>query len=131
MVIDDEPSIIASIERVLIAQHHVIGFTSARDALAALVLSKTTPDVILCDLMMPELSGPEFFTRLLAKNPSMAERVVFITGGAFGPSAQEFLDTVNPPLIEKPFRPDDLRKVVAERLKNNPRPAAKSSILSE
>jgi len=131
MVIDDEPSIIASIERVLISQHHVIGFTSARDALAAILINKTAPDVILCDLMMPELSGPEFFTRLLAKNPLMAARVVFMTGGAFGAAAQEFLDTVNPPLIDKPFKPDDLRRAVAERLKANPKPVATSSILSD
>ncbi len=116
MVIDDEPSIIASIERVLVANHHVLGFTSARDALEQLALGKTTPDVIFCDLMMPELSGPEFFTRLRAKHPALAERVVFITGGAFTAATQEFIDTVQTTVIDKPFKPDELRRAVAARL---------------
>ncbi len=119
MVIDDEPNIIATIERVLVSQHQVVGFTSARDALERLASGKSAPDIIFCDLMMPELSGPEFFTRLRAKNPSVAERVVFITGGAFTPAAQEFLDAVKPPLIDKPFKPDELRRAVAERLEAN------------
>ncbi len=114
IVIDDEPSIIASIERVLSVHHDVVGFTSAKDALAA--IAKQPPDVVFCDLMMPELSGPEFYSRLIAQWPALAPRVVFMTGGAFTPVAQEFLDTVQPPLLDKPFKPEELRRAVLERV---------------
>ena len=70
-------------------------------------------DVILSDLMMPEMSGMEFYDELTRRFPEVADRVVFISGGAFTPSARAFLDRVSNPRIEKPFDARALREIVA------------------
>ena len=48
--------------------------------------------------------------------PDQARRVVFMTGGAFSPEAQTFLNTVTNRSLEKPFKPKALREMVDSRL---------------
>src|SRR5581483_10848463 len=54
MVIDDEPSICASTRRALAAEHDVVMYTNARAAHEALAAGERF-DLILCDVMMPEM----------------------------------------------------------------------------
>jgi PAS domain S-box-containing protein len=70
-------------------------------------------DLILCDLMMPGLSGMDLFIWLKDRNLDAASRVVFMTGGAFTPKIQRFLATVNQPILDKPFDMSRLRTRVA------------------
>jgi CheY-like chemotaxis protein len=73
-------------------------------------------DVLLCDLMMPEMSGIDLFEAIEALDHAQARRVIFLTGGAFTPRAQEFMARVPNTRLEKPFDIDELmhliRKVV-------------------
>ncbi|MBI5478717.1 MAG: response regulator [Deltaproteobacteria bacterium] len=73
-------------------------------------------DVILCDLMMPVMTGMELYDELGRVAPEQRERVVFLTGGAFTPTARSFLSQVPNPRLEKPFDVDELLAVVATRL---------------
>jgi two-component system, cell cycle sensor histidine kinase and response regulator CckA len=86
----------------------------ATDGQEALALLDSEPefDVILCDLMMPRVSGAELFRRISLQNPHLSKRFVFVTGGAFADWSQRFLDTVERPIIEKPFQPAQLRKCI-------------------
>ena len=68
--------------------------------------------MILCDLMMPEMSGIEFYEQLVATAPQYARRVVLMTGGAFTPHAQDFLANVAIPRLEKPFTEGMLRRAI-------------------
>ena len=77
-------------------------------------------DVVLCDLMMPELSGMDFYARLQQAWPSMAERVIFLTGGAVSTRAAQFLDRVPNPRLDKPFDPTVLRRAVAKLVGGEP-----------
>ncbi len=70
-------------------------------------------DVILCDVMMAGISGQEFFERLHAARSELADRVVFITGGATNGLAQRFLDTITNERLDKPFDLMALRAMVA------------------
>ena len=72
--------------------------------------------MVLCDLMMPGLSGMELHERLARSAPEVARRMVFLTGGAFTDGAREFLARVPNPRIEKPFEPSALREAVAAGL---------------
>jgi PAS domain S-box-containing protein len=110
MVIDDEPSILSTIERALSNQHEVVGFTHGQVALEA--IASREPDVILCDLMMPEFSGLLVWAQLAAQRPHLLARVVMLTGGAFTREARDFLDTCPAPVIDKPFTPRVLREAV-------------------
>ncbi|MBN1207078.1 MAG: response regulator, partial [Myxococcaceae bacterium] len=108
MVIDNEPLLIVALSRTLAPEHDVDAFTHARQALERLRAGERY-DLILCDLMMPEMTGMELHELLAHEAPALAERMVFLTGGAFTEATRAFLDTTHLPCLEKPFEPESLR----------------------
>jgi PAS domain S-box-containing protein len=116
LVVDDEALIGRAISRILAPQHEVVAHTSARAALDELAGGGRAFDLVLCDLMMPDMTGMELHARFREVAPSLADRTVFLTGGAFTGSAREFLARVPNPRIEKPFEPEALRALVAHLL---------------
>jgi CheY-like chemotaxis protein len=102
----------------LAREHDVAAVTSAREALG-LIAEGRRYDVILCDLMMPGMSGMDLHAELSALAPDQAERMVFMTGGAFTPAARAFLDRLANRSIDKPFAPASLRSLVRERLEKS------------
>jgi PAS domain S-box-containing protein len=121
LVVDDEPAVGFAVRRVL-KGHEVAVVTTAPEALDLLATGKEF-DVILSDLMMPKMSGIEFYAVLARLHPKMASRVVFVTGGAFTPEANDFLDRVTNERMEKPFDLHQLREMVQKFVKEA-RPAA-------
>jgi CheY-like chemotaxis protein len=117
MIIDDEKALVRLVERVLGTHHEVVGLSDARRALAVLATGEHF-DAILCDLMMPEMSGMELYAELEKAHPAVLPRMVFLTGGAFTPGAGDFLERVPNRTIEKPFNPRTLRAVVGELMAN-------------
>jgi PAS domain S-box-containing protein len=115
LVVDDEPIIGTAVRRVLGSEHDVVTMTSAEKALDLIVGGRSF-DVVICDLMMPVMTGLEFYEKLLARSPEHVERVLFLTGGAFTAEAREFLDRVPNARLEKPFESQTLRALVNERL---------------
>jgi signal transduction histidine kinase len=111
LVVDDEPMLGNAVTRMLSAQHDVVAVTNARAALARVEQGEEF-DVVLCDLMMPEVTGMELYAELVRLAPSQAERVVFMTGGAFTSRARTFLDDVTNQRIEKPFDVSNLKALV-------------------
>jgi PAS domain S-box-containing protein len=114
LVVDDEPSVGTALRRIL-RDHDVTVVTTAREALR--LVGTTQFDVILSDLMMPEMSGGEFYDELSRRSPADARRMVFVTGGAFTPAASEFLNRVPNPRFPKPFEAKAIRAVVLTFLK--------------
>jgi signal transduction histidine kinase/ActR/RegA family two-component response regulator len=115
LVVDDEPYVVASLQRILSREHEVTVTTQAREALAR-VLQGPGFDVILCDLMMPEMTGMEFFTELQRRAPSQAERVTFFTGGAFTDATRAFIEQHQERVLSKPILPDQLREYLRTQL---------------
>jgi signal transduction histidine kinase len=101
LVIDDEPLIAKILQRGL-ARHHVTVAGQARDALARIEQGERF-DVILCDLMMPDINGIDVHEYLSKSNPSAARKMVFMTGGAFTARAKQFLSSITNERVEKPF----------------------------
>jgi PAS domain S-box-containing protein len=101
LVIDDEIQIGRLVSRMLRSKADVVALTRAKDGLAR--ISAEHFDVVLCDLMMPETTGIDLYDELRRTNPELLRRVFFITGGAFTPKAQEFLDSLGSMVIEKPL----------------------------
>jgi PAS domain S-box-containing protein len=115
LVVDDEPLVLNAMKRTLSMEHEVVGFPRARAALEWLVQGQPW-DLLLCDLMMPEMTGVEFFDELCRRWPERAKDVIFVTGGAFTAGAREFLGRVDNQRLEKPFDPQTLRELVRTRL---------------
>lgn len=122
LVIDDEPAIGLVLKRTL-REHEVTVVTSAPAALALLAAGRSF-DVILCDIMMPQMSGMEFYAELSQRFAHLAPRVVFVSGGAFTPAAHAFMDKVPNERIEKPFDPKAVRELVQRVLREGPLGAA-------
>ncbi len=110
LVIDDEPAIGKVLRRVL-SDHEVTVVTTAKQGLALLESGKRF-DVVLTDLMMPEMSGMDFYDEVTRRFPGVAGRIVFVSGGAFTPRTNAFLDRVANERIEKPFDPQGVRAIV-------------------
>jgi CheY-like chemotaxis protein len=115
LVIDDEPLIGAAVRRALTAEHDVLALSNSHEALDRLRGGERY-DVILCDLMMPALTGMDIHDELSKLAPAQADRMVFITGGAFTTRAQTFLAEVQNPRIEKPFDLHALRALVHQAI---------------
>jgi signal transduction histidine kinase len=111
LVVDDEPVVCFSLERLLSSEGDVVAVTSAKEGLAHIERGERF-DVILCDLMMPEMDAPAMHEALVKAAPGQAERMVFVTGGAFTMRARDFLDRVPNPRLSKPFDVDALLQLV-------------------
>jgi PAS domain S-box-containing protein len=115
LVVDDEPLVCTALGRTLRPHHDVTLSTRAQEALERIEAGERF-DVVFCDLMMPGMSGMEFYSTLQERYPEQARCVVFLTGGAVTQQARAFLETVPSPHIEKPFAGRELLSLVQERL---------------
>ena len=113
LVIDDDEMVGDTTRNILAGDHEVVNMTSASTALRA-IEGGDRLDVILCDLMMPQMTGMDFFAALGKRAPEAARTVVFMTGGAFTPQAGAFLAATPNRYLEKPFELAQLRALVNE-----------------
>ena len=116
LVVDDEPLVGTVIQRSLLGHHQVEFAPGARAALERLDSGERF-DVVLTDLLMPEMSGMDLYREILRRDPGLAERTVFLTGGAFTPGAAEFLAREPVECVEKPFELEAIRAVIARKLR--------------
>ncbi len=115
LIVDDEVAFANSLRRLLSSEHMVSIVANGREAFTRVQAGERF-DVILCDLMMPEMTGPDLYEALTEAAPDQAQRIIFITGGAFSPSAQQFLDRVPNPCFEKPCDIQKLRAAIRQQI---------------
>lgn len=112
LCIDDEPSVGRLIARFLRNAHDVVVETDGEQAIGRLE-SGERYDAIICDIMMPSMSGIDFFDRLKRIDPQLAERCGFITGGVFTERARSFAEALpTTRLVRKPFQPKTIKALV-------------------
>jgi PAS domain S-box-containing protein len=109
LVADDDARVALALARTL-EDHEVVVVSSGRDALDR---CRTEPfDCILCDVMMPDLSGVEVHAALLHDGLGVERRIVFVTGGAVTDAARSALSRIENRVLEKPIDMTVLRSVV-------------------
>lgn len=111
LIIDDDPLVASSLRRLLASREVHIADSGRRGI--EMLRENDGFEVVLCDLMMPEVSGMDVYETVLEERPDLAERFIFMTGGAFTERARVFLDRVSNPKLEKPFDGKTLRMLVA------------------
>jgi two-component system, cell cycle sensor histidine kinase and response regulator CckA len=111
LIIDDDPLVASSLRR-LLASREVHVADSGRRGIEML-RENDRFEVVLCDLMMPEVSGMDVYETMVEERPDLAERFIFMTGGAFTERARTFLERVSNPKLEKPFDGKTLRMLVS------------------
>jgi len=119
LIIDDEELVLNAVARIL-NDHEIVSTGRASEALERLKVD-TRFDIIFCDLMMPSMTGLEFYEALLRAHPDLVQRVVFLTGGSMTSTASEFLHVVPNERVQKPFGVRDLRTMVQRILAANER----------
>ncbi len=102
LIIDDEPNIASALSRMMRKSHDVESMSQGAAALTRLKQGETF-DVIFCDVMMPDVTGLDIHAELTSFRPELAQRLVFMTGGAFTDQAIAYLAKVPNFSIEKPF----------------------------
>ena len=113
LIVDDEAEIRETLAEILSgAQHNVATAGSGREALERMAAEHY--DVILTDIRMPDLDGRTLYREIERRWPEQASRVVFVTGDSLASALHEFARECGRPVIEKPFVPGDVRRVVAE-----------------
>ena len=115
LIVDDEVAFARALRRLLASEHDVAMVTSGHDALARLRTGERF-DAILCDLMMPEMTGVDLHVALSDLAPDQAERIIFVTGAAFSPTSQHFLENITNLCFEKPCDLQELRAAVRQRV---------------
>lgn len=113
LIVDDEEAIRNSMVRLLGRHHELVTTASGAEAREWLARDRDF-DIILCDLTMPQMAGTDLHAWLRDRDPDLANRLVFMTGGAFTPNVTEYLTRVENVRIEKPFDTADLERLVAE-----------------
>jgi two-component system NtrC family sensor kinase len=113
LVVDDEAEVRDVLREILAsAQHWVETAASGREALTH--LERQHYDVVLTDIRMPDMDGLTLFEEIKRRWPERAGRVVFVTGDTLSEALRELTDSGRCAILEKPFAPGDVRRVVAE-----------------
>jgi len=115
LVVDDVAGIRTALMRLLGGEHDVVAVSSGEEGQAILERDQAF-DLLFFDLMMPHMSGMDLHEWLARRDPGLADRVVFITGGAFTPKANEYLAKAKDPQVAKPFDARALKDMVNERV---------------
>ena len=113
LIVDDEISVARTLKALFQNEHDMTLAASGGQALAA-IEAEPGPgfDVIMCDLMMPVMSGMDLFEHIKRTHPGLERRMVFMTGGVSMDRAREFLATSSNLTFEKPFDFDHLRQTL-------------------
>ncbi len=113
LIIDDEPLLGQTLRFAFQDRHDVEVAFGGREGLER--LSKDSAfDLVLCDLMMPDISGEHVFVAVRERTPELLPRFVFMTGGAFTERAQEFLAQFHGRQLEKPFNIEEVETLLSE-----------------
>ncbi len=113
LIVDDEPDIRDALAEILGgARGRVVTAASGSEALDR--LAEESFDAILTDVRMPDRDGRDLYEEIVRRWPGRAERVVFVTGDTLATSLRDFVRSTGRPVIEKPFLPGEVRRVVAE-----------------
>jgi two-component system NtrC family sensor kinase len=113
LVVDDEADVRETLAEILTrARHRVVTVASGREALER--LAEQRYDVIFADMRMPGIDGRALYREIERRWPGQGARVAFVSGDMLTAALREFVAESGRPLIEKPFLPSEVRRLVVE-----------------
>ncbi|RLB44739.1 MAG: hypothetical protein DRH30_00680 [Deltaproteobacteria bacterium] len=122
LVIDDDAMVLAALHRRLRRRYDTVTVLGGVEALARLAEDPQF-DSIVCDLMMPEVDGKSFYDSVKRDHPQLADRIVFMSGGAFTSRLRRFAAAVPNPVLEKPVSREDLESMLSAHGPERERPS--------
>ncbi|MCH7738487.1 MAG: response regulator [Chloroflexi bacterium] len=119
LIVDDEPAILDLVNRSLRGEIDITHQANAGDV-ALEMIRDSEYDCILLDLRMPGINGMELYRRVVASDPNLADRIIFMTGDTARPESAAFLSDKKNPVISKPFQPEQIRLVIGSVVSASP-----------
>jgi PAS domain S-box-containing protein len=118
LLVDDEELVLEVMRRAL--QRAGYQADGASDASAALACLEREPyDLVVCDVHMPGMSGPDLYRTLQTRRPEQARRMLFVTGDWLALGIQRFLDETGAAYLSKPFELAALVERVGQELQRS------------
>jgi CheY-like chemotaxis protein len=115
LVIEDDPGMTSGLARLLRREGHTVA-TADNGQVALTLLLAQRYDVLLCDLLMPVLNGPDFYAHLRLEYPALARRVIFVTGDTLNSASMTFLEQCGRPWLRKPCTIAAVRQAIQQLL---------------
>lgn len=112
LIVDDDAMVLSALRRRLQRRYEVVTVLGGVEALARLS-EDAAFDSIICDLTMPEVDGKSFYDAIEKEHPQLADRIIFMSGGAFTPRLRKFASAVSNPVMQKPVTRDDLEAMLS------------------
>jgi PAS domain S-box-containing protein len=113
LIIDDERHFAQALRAALQRRHRVDIETSGRAGLARLLRDGASYDLVVCDLMMPDVSGTTILEAVRDAAPELLGRIVIVTGGAYSEEVRGLLEQLSVRVLEKPFEMAELEALIA------------------
>jgi len=114
LVVDDDPIFSRTIRRSL-KPHEVQTAGAASEAQVLLLDPSYCPDLVLCDVFLPGANGNVLHARVAKSRPEIAERFVFVTGGALGKEEASYLRASGCTTLFKPVELKSLLELLEDR----------------
>lgn len=116
LLVDDDQQTLNMIQAIFSGVPQ-LEFTSAPDGvMARRMLDETRFDLVLCDLKMPRLGGPDLYHLLRERDPEAAGRIIFMTGDQIGPDTTRFLKETGVSCLTKPFGVEEISSSIISGL---------------
>jgi CheY-like chemotaxis protein len=113
LVVDDDRDVADALAELLEREGlSVDRAASAREAQQ--LIARQSYDMVLSDLRMPDIDGVVLYDWIKRLRPALAERTAFVTGDTMSSDAARILVATGRPLLEKPFRAEDVRRLLDE-----------------
>jgi two-component system NtrC family sensor kinase len=117
LLVDDDPLVLRATSRVLRRAYEVTAVSAASHALD-LLSAGARFDAVVCDVVMPEQNGWEFYRRVRHVQPEFASRIIFVSGG--GPvSLMERIEALPNLLLKKPVSAPVLMDAIERAIAGN------------
>ncbi len=113
LLIDDDAILLETMAEIIEAMHDPVAVSDATAALVR-IQSGEKFDAILCDLMMPNIDGTEFYESLQKISPLHCLRTVFLTGGSFTDRSDAFLRQTGISHLQKPVLSHELFSTIQQ-----------------
>jgi signal transduction histidine kinase/CheY-like chemotaxis protein len=118
MVVDDDERVLRAYSRVLRNGYDVILASDGQEAID-LLSSGSRPDVLISDLLLPEVDGVELFQWLESQRPTLARATIFVSAATTVPHYAEFCQKLSNPILEKPVSKERLLSAIEQARQSN------------
>jgi CheY-like chemotaxis protein len=115
LVVDDEEVILELLRDILEPEgYEVLTVSNGREALR--LIEAVEFDLLISDFQMPEMDGAELYRKACEIRPELADRFVFTSGAVTPDKKRRFLAAIGAWILSKPFRVQEVRHLVRNRL---------------